>query len=193
MVDMVELCSNEFLENPTDEVGWVPIEHVTTDYFTPSIVRKIRKWLFGHYSSYRLFTDFDMMKYLFGTCGTVDNMNTLHGDIGHHWKASDTQAEDMKVYGELRPESIEHAKKIGTSWLEYHSRLVCSALRPIDQWYDPYDQRGMKGAWGAAVIERRREVYPGVYEETQEERERPWVVWNASLKSMPTIDTVEPY
>ena len=182
MTDMVELCSNEYLECPTDEIGWVPIENISTEYFTPSIVRKIRKWLFGHYHSYRLFTDFDMMKYLMGTCGTVDNMNTLCGDIGHRWKATQTQAEDMKIYGELRTETVLHAKKVGCNWLEYHTRLVCSALRPLDQWYEPYDQRRMKGAWGAAVLDHRRELYPGVYDETEEERQQPWIVWNESLR-----------
>jgi hypothetical protein len=38
-------------------------------------------------------------------------------------------------------EEVNQAQFVGVNWLEYHCRLISGDLRPIDQYYVPYDQR----------------------------------------------------
>ena len=118
--DMELICSNQYLDMPLDDGKvWEKIQEIDTSNFTPSLVRRIRSWLFGHFYSYLFFNDFDMMKYLFASCGAVQQFCTLNGMVGHHWKASAGQAADMIDYGALKGADVLYAQTVGMNWLEY--------------------------------------------------------------------------
>lgn len=189
--EMMEICSNGYLENPTTEIDWVAVEDIRASTFTPSIVRKMRKWLFGHFNSYQFFNDIDLVRYVLGSCGAVEpSLTTLHGDIGHHWKASPAQAEDMQIYGTIKDAEVEKAVKIGSTWLEFHSRMATNSLRAIDQWYEPYDQRYHKAKWGKDVMDYRYQE-TGYYEEDDKIRDQPWKVWDRSVRGIHGNQTVQ--
>jgi hypothetical protein len=175
---------------PTNEVGFMPIQDLQTTYFTPSIVRKIRKWLFGHFHSYHSFNDMELLRYVLGSCGAVHNFTTLHGDIGYHWRASEEQAKDMQVYGTIKDSEVQRAVIEGTNWLELQCRLATASLRAIDQWYEPYDLQYYKGKWGLAVMEHRYDSL-GHYEESEALRDKPWKVWDRSAKGIHTDQTLQ--
>jgi hypothetical protein len=180
---MNEICSNGHLDMPTKEIAWREVQDVDTTYFTPSLVRRIREWLFGHSHSYDLFNDMDLLRYIFGSCGAVHNFNTLHGSIGYHWKASPEVGVDMKVYGSIKDSEVEQASGIGMNWLEFQCRLASGNLRSVDLWYEPYDQRIAKAKWGGEVLTHRYEEH-GYYEHDQKVREKPWKVWDRSSRGV---------
>ena len=176
LTDMCELCSNGYAKMPTKEVGFMPIEDIDTAYMTPSVVRKIRKWLFGSISSLNFCDDLTLLKYIFGSSGAVRNFELLKGDIGYTWTANDAQAKDMKAYGQLTDAQIESATDVGTNWLEYQCRLMSCSLRPIDQWLDPYDEKYKKGLWGERVMKHRYKTH-GIFEQDELIRQYPHKVW----------------
>jgi hypothetical protein len=190
MKDMWELCSNGSLEMPTNELEFMEVQDIETSYFTPNMVRKIRKWLFGHSHSYHLFNDMDLLRYVFGSCGAVHNYTTLYGDVGHTWKARPEQSKDMQIYGTLKDSEVKGATKYGTNWLEFQCRLSTGSLRAIDQWYEPYDQNYYKGVWGTKVMDHRYKEH-GYYEEDDDVRVRPWVVWDRSVCGVHTDQSMQ--
>jgi hypothetical protein len=76
-------------------------------------------------------------------------------------------------------EEVNQAQFVGViNWLEYHCRLISGDLRPIDQYYVPYDQRYQKGEWGKEVMEQRYEVTGTSAESSY--ADKPWMAWDRS-------------
>lgn len=159
----------------------MPVENMKTTHLSPNLVRKIRKWLFGSPKSYDMFNDFALLKYLLGTCGTVNDFQTLDGDIGHTWKASEAQTRDMQSWGGLSDTETQRAASVGMNWLEYECRVLTQSLRPVDHWYDPYDQKYHKASWGEAILVHRYRMH-GYYEENDDIRLNPYRVWDESVR-----------
>eukprot|EP00934_Nitzschia_sp_Nitz4_P000511 Nitzschia sp. Nitz4//scaffold267_size26297//6637//7974//NITZ4_008266-RA/size26297-processed-gene-0.4-mRNA-1//-1//CDS//3329544896//511//frame0 len=176
LYEMWELCSNGYLICPSREVPFYAVEDIDVDYLTPNMARKIRKWLFGSAASYNLVDDMTLMKFVFASCGSIENFTILGGDMGHSWTAGEFHAGDMKTFGTVPEDEIERAISVPTNWLEYQCRLITGSLRPCDRWYEPYDQKYHKGKWGRDVMEHRFNVRG--YQETREHLlANPHKVW----------------
>lgn len=157
LTDMWELCSNGYAKMPTMEIGFTPVEEIDTDFLSPNMVRKIRKWLLGSLKS-DIVDDFSLMKFLFASTGVVEDFELLSGDIGYTWTARDAQAADMILY-KVDGKEVDHALATGTNWLEFQCRMVTTSFRGIDKWYDPYDSKYYKGKWGEKVMAYRFKKY----------------------------------
>ena len=186
--DMELLCSNRYLEMPTNEIGWHPVEDMDTSKLNPAFLRRIRQWLFGSYLSRTILDDFQLLKYIFASCGAVQ-FCTLEGFVGYHWKATPDQVEEMLDFG-LSTKETEQARNVGTNWLEYQCRLISGALRPMDHFYVPYDPRHHKGEWGKEVLVHRY-VEHGYYEEDQKFHDHPWLVWDRSTYGVHGANTIK--
>jgi hypothetical protein len=174
--DLEVLCSNCYMTMPTEELPWCAIEDIDTFNLSAPVLRRIREWLFGTPRSTEVITDLELLKYAFASCGT-SNFCTIDGTNGYRWMAKRAQVKDMLAYGISR-EEVNQAQFVGVNWLEYHCRLISGDLRPLDQFYVPYNQRYHKGEWGLEVIERRYEML-GTSEESSYE-DNPWMIWDRS-------------
>ena len=175
--DLEVLCSNCYMTMPTKELPWCAVEDIDTFNLSAPVVRRIREWLFGTPRSTEVMTDLELLKYAFASCGTSNYWSTIYGTNGYRWMATRAQVKDMLAYGVSR-EEVNHAHFVGVNWLEYHCRLISGELRPLDQYYVPYNQRYHKGEWGKEVIERRYEKF-GTSEEKSYE-DNPWMIWDRS-------------
>jgi hypothetical protein len=184
--DLEVLCSNCYMTMPTAEIPWRAVEDIDTFNLSAPVVRRIREWLFGTPRSTEVMTDLELLKYAFASCGT-SNFCTIYGTNGDRWMAKRAQVKDMLAYG-LSREEVNHAQFVGVGWLEYQCRLISGDLRPIDQFYLPYDQRYQKGEWGKEVMEHRYEML-GTSEEGSHQ-DKPWMVWDRSSHRIESEDSM---
>ena len=123
-------------------------------------------------------SDFDLMRLLFASLGTA-NFDCLQGDIGYKWAArtvfcNDTDARPLVEAGVLPKDEEDDWPTI--TWLEHQVRLITSNLRPIDMYYEPYDQLADKACWGKEVLLLRRQKSDD--EDGENLHEVPWLLWD---------------
>jgi len=128
------LCANCSIDPP--EEPWRYVENNT--------VRRICEWLYGvpGCKSVGIISDFDLMRLVFASVGTAD-FEFLKVDFGYKrgFSYGDPNTAHLVEAGILP----EHADDWPTiPWLEHEVRLITSNLRPIDKYYEPYDQLAEK-------------------------------------------------
>ena len=188
--DEVEfLCSNSLKDLPTirgekDGEFWQAIEDIDVSNFTPATLARIRMWLLGSPATDTTLSQFDFVQLLFTAFGCPDfSPNRLCQEtFGYSWTP------DSEVCSML--ESGDSECSLG--WLEYQARLVCGALRPLDHFYQPYDELMARNDWGERVLEEieldedeegnrfDKFVIGGNSDSKDREmiRRMPWLIWN---------------
>jgi len=196
------LCSNGCAEMPNEKARWVYCERPEANNLTPTTITRIREWLYGtpFYQSKDLISDFDLMRLVFASMGSPD-FDILLGDIGHTWRIDRDHPATayLKKEGHLADEADDETT---VSWLEYAVRLATQSLRPIDMYYEPYDDKVPKSQWGSDVLEEYEERRIGASEDEavgmcygenpeQDEalKECSWLVWDRELKSPKMMDS----
>lgn len=148
-----DLCDVQYEEPPMinstiDSECWVGIENSSVDGLTPSTVRRIRCWLFGHaVHSMGVLDDFSLMRLVFATVGTA-GFKTPRGNTGYTWSTYNREAELKQSGVHIDPDAV-----IKITWIEHQVRTICGALRPIDGFYEPQDLVAKWTRWGTDVLD----------------------------------------
>ena len=175
------ICSNSLIDPPNDKFRWVYCENPDARNLTPTTITRIREWLYGvpFFLSRSLISDFDLMRLAFASMGSPD-FDIWRGDIGHTWAITPEHpaAAHLQEAGYLEVEWDDFTL---INWLEHAIRVASQNLRPLDMYYEPYDQRHPKSEWGREVLESYEDE-ARLYGEDEEEdellRQVPWMVWD---------------
>ena len=174
------LCRNGCMDPP--EEPWSYVENIDISNLTVNTIRRIREWLYGvpcYKSVDAIISDFDLMRLLFASVGTAKFV-CFRGEIGYEWRiAFDEPAVRHLVDAGFLPEHEDDWPTV--SWLEHQVRLITSSLRPLDRYYESYDQLADKANWGKEVLsgrDQQDESDEDGAEEREPLHEVPWLLWD---------------
>ena len=187
------LCCNGYMETPIPEI-WKAIEDIHISNFNVSTVSRMKRWLFAPRAGDADLSDFDFLRLLFMAVGSNSSGNNFDsvfgGDYGHclSWEYDNEELLQQAKDDGAIDEKIEEEDVGSILWLEYQARLVSSALRPIDRYYQPYNELEEKAEWGERLLlqleqsdegELRRYLEEG--EELEDLHRVPWILWYRAL------------